>query len=422
MAYSAVVAKVQTRPHPNADRLQLGLVKGYQVVIGLDVVDGTLGVFFASDGQLSEEMCAANDLVGYTDPETGEKKGGFFPKSRRVRAQNFRGVKSDGYWTTLDHLAFTGYDVSRLGEGDEFTELNGVPVCNKYYTPATLRAMQKGGVQRRENSLFHKHVETAQLKREVDAIPGGSIITITEKLHGTSGRFGYVLDDVEQPQTWLQRLLRRPKRTERQYRHLLGTRNTILADRSVTSFYGSEEFRWESVAKLEGNLHKGEVIYYELTGYSALGSPIMGQHSTSHDKALRKQYGDFMTYSYGQPDGTCGLWVYRITRTNEDGNVIELSWPQVKKRCDELGLSYVPEYGNQLMFWAHEREELLALTADLGEGASTLDPRHIREGVVVRVDDPLGDTRFLKAKSHTFGVCEGYIKEDDDYVDTEEIA
>jgi hypothetical protein len=124
--YSAIVCKVNTRPHPNADRLLLGTAHGYQVVVGLDTQDGELGVFFAADGQLSEQMCEANDLIGYTDPETGERKGGFFAKNRRVRSQKFRGEKSDGYWTSLSSLSWTGANLSDLREGDQFTELNGL--------------------------------------------------------------------------------------------------------------------------------------------------------------------------------------------------------------------------------------------------------------------------------------------------------
>jgi hypothetical protein len=59
MSYTAVVTAVQTRPHPGADRLQLGTVAGSQVVVGLETVDGSLGVFFPTDGHL---MCEANNL------------------------------------------------------------------------------------------------------------------------------------------------------------------------------------------------------------------------------------------------------------------------------------------------------------------------------------------------------------------------
>ena len=52
MTYSAIVAHINTRPFPNADRLLLGTCLGNQVVVGLDTQDGELGVFFNADGQL----------------------------------------------------------------------------------------------------------------------------------------------------------------------------------------------------------------------------------------------------------------------------------------------------------------------------------------------------------------------------------
>jgi hypothetical protein len=331
-------------------------------------------------------------------------------------------------------LAFTGIDPSTLKEGDQFTELNGVPVCNKFITKATINAMRSKGVLRRENLAFHKHVDTAQLKHEIDSIPQGSVIYITEKLHGTSGRFGYVVDENELPQKWWEKLLKRQKKSVAEYKHLLGTRNTILADHQAEGFYGSEEFRWNAVARLEGNLHKGEVLYFELVGYTTSGQPIMSPQQVTDLKKDLKDYSSPMTYKYGQPEGTCGLYVYRITRVNEDGDAVELAWPQVKQRCSELGVDHVPDLQGAMVmcgdpvidrcppYEAFDAEYLRWTASALEEGPSTLDSSHIREGVCIRVEQPDGSTRFLKSKSFHFGVLEGYLKNSDDYVDTEEAA
>jgi RNA ligase (TIGR02306 family) len=429
MAYSAIIARVSTRPHPNADRLQLGTCHGYQVVVSKDTLDGTLGIFFPTDGQISKEYAAANDLIGYTDPETGERRGGFFGKNRRVRSQRFRGEKSDGYWAPLSSLDFAG-DTTSLAEGHQLTEFNGVPICNKYYTPATLRAMKSGRGLRRQNNLFAKHVDTAQLKHEIDSIVPNTLVWTTEKLHGTSGRFGYVLDEKIVPQKWWQKLLRRPQKRSAEYTHLLGTRNTILADHTAEGFYGNEEFRWNAIKNLVGNLHKGEILYFELVGYTTTGEPIMSQHDTSDlSDEMKKKYGKTITYKYNQPEGTCGLYVYRITRTNEDGDVVELPWTQVKRRCRELGVYHVPEIPEDLIanpnlisIYHNPSDSLMLAIDDLLEGDSLLDSSHIREGVCLRLEEPDGSIRFLKSKSFSFGLMEGYLKNTDDYVDLEEAS
>lgn len=431
MTYEAIVVRAKTRPHPNADRLQLADVGGYQVVVGLDVEDGQLGVFFPPDGQISEEMATANDLVGYTDPETGERKGGFFPKNRRVKSQKFRGEKSEGYWTPLASFEFVGIDPTKLQEGERFSELNGIPICNKYYTPATIKAMRnRSKMQQRQNFRFAKHVETEKFQYVVDQIPSGSLIYITEKLHGTSNRFGYVLDEKEGKRTWRDKLLRRPATTFLEYDHMIGTRNVILGKHEGPSFYGSEEFRYESVKDLEGRLHKGEILYYEIVGYTHENQPIMGDQDTTvlKDKEVTKKYGPKMRYSYGCKIGSLvnhpwDIYVYRITRVNEDGEAVELSWPQVKDRCRQLFIKHVPELvPTPYLYYKDDKNNLMDLVAKLTEGPSTIDDSHIREGVVLRVERPNGGVDFIKSKSFTFGVLEGFWKESDDAVDLEEVS
>ena len=196
MSYQAIICRIRTFPHPNADKLQLGNAHGYQVVVGLNTIDGQLGVYFPTDGQLSPELAAANDLIRRKDDD-GKPAGGMFDANRRVRAQQFRGEKSEGFWIPLDSLSFTGYNIDKLEEGMQFSELNGIPICNKYYTPATIKAM--GGNQkkiRKNNKCFAKHADTKQFFHEVDQIPVGSLIYLSEKLHGTSARTANVLEDI----------------------------------------------------------------------------------------------------------------------------------------------------------------------------------------------------------------------------------
>ena len=144
------------------------------------------------------------------------------------------------------------------------------------------------------------------------------------------------------------------------------------------------------------------------------------------DPEVRKLYGDKMNYRYGQQIGSWNIYVYRITRTNEDGVVTELSWPQVKGRCKELGIEHVPEMaGDPTPIVVGENTPLgdVGLMADaILEGPSHLDPTHIREGICLRIEQPDGKIWFAKHKSFTFKVLEGIIKDNENYVDREEIA
>jgi hypothetical protein len=411
--YKAIVCRITTRPHPNADRLKIASAYGHQVVVGLTAEDGDLGLFFPTDGQLSEAFAAANDLVRRVDAQ-GNKAGGMFEQNRRVRAQSLRGVKSDGFWCPLSYLAAAEIDTSAietLREGDTLDSLGGVAICNKYMTPATLQA-QHQRVQKRVISSFPEHVETEPYKYARHAIQPGSVVYVSEKLHGTSQRYGLV--EVERPLKWYERWLQRlgvPVEAKT-YQYVIGTRRTILED-GKAGYYGSEQFRRDVVSGI--TLKPGEILYFEVVGYTTDEKFIMGEQGDTK-KAGLEQYGPVMRYTYGCEPGTCRMYVYRITQHGT-----ELSHFQMHQRCQELGLQTVPHI-DMLCVYDTETMSIVDTIIDSHiSGSSELDSRHIREGVCLRVESTQG-TQFIKAKSWEFGVLEGYIKDKADYVDTEEVA
>lgn len=442
MTYQAIISQIEhIEKHPNADRLQIATTMGRKVIVGLNVKVGDIGVYFDTDGQLSEEFAKANNLIRIKNPD-GTYSGGFFDEKRKVRAQKFRGVESDGFWTELTSLnnlfPNKSEEIAKLEVGFAFDTLFETPICNKYYTPATLRSMHthnkvKGHTYAPLTAKgFAQHFDTSHLFRCIGAIPNGSILYITEKLHGTSFRFGNVSVSRNKYSTLnpLMKLLCKmhlynPIKTK--YEYLNGTRRTIL-ERRKNPYYDNEDFRDRAVEPLIGKLHEGEIIYGELVGYLTNGKPIM-EPQAIEDKELKKQYGSHMRYSYGCVANECKMFVYRITRTDPDGNYVEYSWPQVLQRCQELGINPVPgpiagENSSYLFVYdGYENDgfELCEITGKLGNGPSVLDQSHIKEGVVIRVEPPTGKPYFLKHKSTTFGILEGYLKEKEDYVDTEEV-
>lgn len=452
--YTAVVTKIAVMPHtdPEVHSLAIGNVLGNTVVVGKGTEQGALGVFFETDGQLSPEFCAANDLIRKKDLVTGLLTGGFFEENRRVRALKLRGVKSDGFWIPVKAFEFCG-DTSMLQEGYQFTMLNEVPICNKYMTPATQRAgnknvQSKEGVKRGKIFGFQKHYDTDQFRKSVHRIRAGDVISITSKMHGTSGRFGRVMQEVIYPKkswqwrytfvaNWLHDKFGRAVlpllKKEHTFNHFVGSRNVdlssieeyhkTLAQRAAD--YGAddkEHFRFGSVNNLVGKLKKGEVLYYEIVGWSGPETPIMKPCDTScfKDKQLEKRYGKIMPFSYGCEKGELDIFVYRISMVDPDGGAIDLGWNQVKQRCAELGVKHVPEVCNSFVYDGDEAK-LRELVESLTEGTDTTDARHIREGVVIRAErypQPLA----LKNKSFLFRVSEGHEKMSDDYVDAEEAA
>lgn len=240
-------------------------------------------------------------------------------------------------------------------------------------------------------------------------------------IHNTSGRFSYTyLEESNRLLRFIGKYL--PFIKLKKLGYLVGTRRTILkAADNPTSYYGNEEFRFKFLNKVRDRLNPGEVIYGELVGYDSNGGEIMESHDTKevNNKEFTQRYGSKIKYTYGCLPGECEFYVYRIAHIDESGNSYDLAWAQVKERCAELGLQHVKELIPSFIFDGNIRN-LQALVNDLTDGPSILDPTIHREGCVVRVDNGRKTPIFLKNKSWAFGVMEGYIKNNDNYVDLEE--
>ena len=61
-------------------------------------------------------------------------------------------------------------------------------------------------------------------------------------------------------------------------------------------------------------------------------------------KDFVKQYGKETVFSYGCEPGTSDIYVYRMTMTNEDGDVVEYSPDFMRYRCEQMGVKCVPVF------------------------------------------------------------------------------
>jgi len=435
MAYAAIVTKLtNVRPHPNADKVQLATCHGNQVVVGLDCQEGHLGVYFPTDGQLSHEFCFANNLYRKADMNKFPKdKCGMFDENRRVRTQKFRGEVSDGFWVPLHQFGFiqvTGLDV----EGFEFTEWKGVPICDKYINPNTLKLARENQGKKikvaKTSIMFKEHFDTDHFGKHVTEFKPGQRLVVTEKLHGTSGRVAHVL--VDKPLSFKDRIAKfiGVNVQDKEWMYLNGTRRVVIEESKGTQFH-DPTIRDKAFNIFKGNLRKGESVYFEIVGFESTGASIMPSVDTTKmgDKEFTKLYGKQMPYSYGCPEKECAVYVYRITNTNEEGHSVDLTWDDVKKRCDELGVMYVPELFITsiemiaLMIKSNDDRDVYnmlgSLVDEASKGASKLDATHIREGVCVRIDNFGITPKVYKHKSFEFKVLEGIVK-DTGVVDMEE--
>lgn len=433
MTYQATVCYLSDiRPHQNADKLKLANALGYNVIVGLDDNEHTLGVVFPEGGRLSHNMLYTNGLYR-KNPATGEPMGGYFEDNGRVKAIRLRGANSEALWLPLNSLVWTG-DSLDLVPGDTFTELNGEHICEKYYTPATLRAMQlqarkQGKKGKRAEDYapdFARHFDTTQLRDAVMFLLGTTqVFTVFEKLHGTSARTGNVRWT---KRTWWQNILAKFGLYRDKYRLVSGTRKVVLDPDQMgtdTGYYKGTNFRAEIHNRLQGKLKKDEILYYEVVGYSQGNTLIMPAHP--FDKTSLKQagipeselsdYGNKMEYTYGCQLGRYAVFVYRITQGGVDLDFLDL-----QVRCAELGLAVVPYLGLIEIKETDTVQDILMKVEPFTRGKSVLGGQHIKEGVVLRKDNFGGRVTFMKYKGFIFCLLEGIRRNTEDYVDPEEIA
>ena len=477
MAYKAYVTTLKNvRSHPNADRMKLADCFGNTVCVGIDAAEGEIVIYFPTDGQLSAEYAEQNNLIRKLD-ENGNNIGGYLESDKRnIKAIKLRGEKSDGLTMPLSSLAYTGVNLDEINVGDTIDIVNGHEICKKYIPRGNRRGGHGGGNKTRKHKvdiapLFAEHADTEQLAYNLDAFKPNDEIEITLKMHGTSQRTGYLpilkgYDDSWYCQVrnwlwyWFNRItkkndlyttldkMKHDGKPYYEYDYISGTRRVVL-ENYEGGYYGDNKFRQQHHDTFVGKLWKGETVYYEVVGFTDNGTPIMSSASNSkvNDKEFVKKYGDTTVFSYGcSPDGgaeadyhteNCGapylvkgpqsdVYVYRMTMTNEDGEVVEYTPDFMRYRCEQMGVKTVPVFAK---FILHDYDLEIdtrtpgEVVRDVAEkyydGPDPVGETHIREGVVVRV---INRPKFCayKHKNWYFKALEGLVKDTADAPDMEE--
>ena len=482
MAYVAYVTNLKNlRKHPNADRLQLAECFGNTVCVNMDYTADQLGVYFPTDGQLSMEFCEQNGLLAVYVDGVNVSGGYMDPEKRNVKTIKLRGEKSDGLFLPLTCLAYTGVDITTFKAGDTIALVNGHEICTKYIPKRNPRRSGGNGAEGNRTRkkkvavapLFMEHADTEQLAYNLDAFKPGDLIEITLKMHGTSQRTANLPRFDGYKRTLMDRIMRREGVAQYNWGSVSGTRRVVL-DNYDGGYYGSNEFREAHSKFFDGKLHKGETVYYEVVGFTTSGSSIMGDADNKKlkDKEFVKLYGPTTVFSYGcEPTGKktmygqddkgafeievavpqSDIYVYRMTMTTEDGDVVEYTPDFMRYRCEQMGAKTVPVFakghicmdgsvswvnvltgedmttaiGNEVRendpysFEFNPGDSVKAVAEQFYDGPDPIGKTHVREGVVVRI---VNRPKFAayKHKNFSFKVLEGIIKEVADAPDMEE--
>ena len=425
--YKAYITKVKNiRPAENADKLNLCDVFGNTVVVDKTINENDLYIYFPCDGQLSLDYCLNNNLLRKL-PDGTPSTGYMDPDKRNVVAIKLRGNRSDGLVMPLTSLNYLGVNLNSFKMGDIINVIDGKEICRKYIprsNSANREAQCNGNIKAKDKNpkdsypYFKEHIDTPQLRFNMSMFKPGDYICLTEKVHGTSSRNANTIK-ISYKRNLFDKLFGRKGKKVSSHDYVVGTRRTIVKEKDG-GYYGTNAFRMKWGDFFKGKLNPGEEVFGEIAGFYAPNAPIMGRgdNKKTNDKDFIKQFGATTTFSYGcnEEMGENKYFVYRMTYTSPDGFVFEYPWDMVKLRAEQMGLETVPELDR---FIYTTEEDFLARVYRWTDGASTIDPTHIIEGVVVRsLNAPT--FKVAKSKGFFFKVIEGIVKANADAPDMEE--
>ncbi len=390
----SVVEIKEVFPIEGADKIARVVVNGNSVVVSKDVQAGDKMLYFVSGTQLSADFCKYNNLFDRSEENMDISEKGFISyKQRRVKAIKLRGIVSDGMLMPLKSLDVFHLDFKKwLVVGNEFTNIEGYSLCEKYVVPVK-PSTQGGEKTPKANKLkdlivdnqFRFHTDTAHFAKHLDTFTPDTEVIITRKMHGSSLILSNVL--VNKALSWKDKLAR------------------FFGVKVAESEYGTI---WSS-GKPKGRLPKGlqsETNLWESSNPSYYTSDIWARAYKQIGHAIEKGislYGEIVgvgiqgdKFTYNQE---YGIYVYRITQTSVDGGVVELSWEQVKKYCEKYGLTPVEEYFvGKVREFAIPHDNLLEILRDAYLNKSYKDCA-IDEGICIRVRNT---DEIFKLKSRNF--------------------
>lgn len=165
---SSLIVEVCTineiKPHPNAERLEIAVIKAWECCVVKDQYNvGDLVVYFPPDSVLTEELANRLGVAKYLS------KG-------RVRVTSLRGYHSYGLL------------IANEGNWPEGTDLVSHYGVTKYEPPVKTAE----GDEEREFSSFHKYYSMENIKNFPNLFTEGEEVIITEKIHGQNVRVGRV--------------------------------------------------------------------------------------------------------------------------------------------------------------------------------------------------------------------------------------
>lgn len=351
------ISKVEN--HPNADKLDIVMMDGkdWQCVSTKgNYKVGDAAVYFPIDSLLPEPL--EQIIFG------GAK---VVLHNHRVKTIKLRGAISQGLVVRPETIGITKFKI-----GQDVTEALEV----KKYEPISKisgRSNPLASSKKQSNRHFRKYTGIENAKNYNNIFEDGEIVSITEKIHGTNFRAGYVPFHADTLFKKVKKFLGiAPK-----YDFVFGSHNVQLQSKLLYKGYYDANVYSEAVVayNLKEILKPGEVVYGEIYG----GSIQKG-------------------YTYGSPERR-QLALFDVRKDEKYLDTVSF-----RKWADERRLPIVPE----LYRGPFSKDKVL----ELRDGDSVLaSSQKVREGVVVK---PLEEsTTYIGRKMLKFISDEYLLKNQD---------
>lgn len=362
---------------------------GYQAIVSKETKQGDIGILFVAETQLSEDYIKNNNLSRKPELNKDGSKVGYIEQNRRIRAIKFRGHTSNALFMPLSSLKYTKAKVDKLEVGDTFDKINDQEVCKKYVVPRKLNTrLEKNKdkeFKRVDQKFLPEHYDSDQYFRNKDAIPQDREVIITQKIHGTSIRIGNTI--VKRKLSLYEKAAKRLglKIQETEFDYVYGSRKAIKDINNPRSQHFYETDIWTEKGKEFNDLvPENFILYGELIGWAGENTPIQ------------------KNYTYKIAPGQSELYVYRVAIVTNQGQLVDLSWDQLKEFCSDRGIKYVPELwrGKHSELDPEEWTDKKYFEEGFSQAIELDDSSPCDEGVCVRVDGLA--PYILKIKSPIF--------------------
>ena len=330
-----VVTIDEVLPHPQADRLEIIKFGGWQIVAGKgNYVAGQTAVHVPPDAMVPKNLADQWGVTAYLSWRKDAVKG-------RVKAIKLRQAASFGFLAPNDLSAEVGENLAdRLG-------------IEKYEEP--IRMGLQSGQMAHNHPLFHVYTDIQNLRNFPQMLNYGDPLIVTEKLHGTNSRVGWVASNTVEGGTVLEKVA--------------GTHRTQRKIEDCGVYGLPFELYGENLNKLFDHI-------LQATGHPGIEEPLF----------IRSLIIFGEIFGPGVQDLTYGLKDKKAWRVFDIAvNGKYLSWENVKSIGTNFDIPIVPHMDPDVYTF----EELCSLA----EGDSVLSPGQIKEGLVVR---PIFETTWGK--------------------------